>query len=201
MEIRTRHFCLALALALGVHVWALSRISLSPPEKEELKPEKIVYLELAALGAPEPEPEPEPPKPKPEPPKPLPEPQPPKPQPLLQPPPPPPPQQKGIPSGVRQGISQETLSRYLTTVFKMIDKKKKYPSRALRRREEGKITLRLTLARDGSLIDVVAQTEKPKALAEASIKAVRAAAPFPAFPKGLDKDKASFEIPVIYRLQ
>ena len=110
---------------------------------------------------------------------------------------------KGIAEGVLEGRAQnpEELSRYLTKLFRMIDAKKRYPSRSLRRGEQGTVTVRLTLGADGTLLDVRTTTRGPRRLVAASIRAVRDAAPFPPLPKALNRERAVFELPVVYRIR
>jgi len=154
-----------------------------------------------------PEPKPTPPE-KPAPPKPAPLPQPTPPQ--AAPPRPGPPQpgppaevrpRKGIESGVAGGTSQAEMNRYITTLFTMIDAKKVYPPQSLRRREQGTVVVRLKIAADGKLVDVTSPTEGPRRLVEASLDAVRRAAPFPPLPSSFKEKDASFEVPVVYKLQ
>jgi protein TonB len=108
---------------------------------------------------------------------------------------------KGIETGLAGAHAQDDMSRYVTTLFTMIDRKKEYPSQALRRHEQGTVAVRLRIGRDGKLIDVSSPTESPQRLVQASLQAVRDAAPFPPLPGSLDKAEAVFEVPVTYRLQ
>ncbi|MFQ5705791.1 MAG: TonB family protein [Gemmatimonadales bacterium] len=110
---------------------------------------------------------------------------------------------KGITEGVLEGRTQdpEELNRYLTKLFRMIDAKKRYPSQSLRRGEQGTVTVRLTLAADGTLLDVRATTRRPRRLVAASLKAVRDAAPFPPLPKALNRERTVFKLPVVYRIR
>jgi TonB family protein len=202
----------------------LPKVELPPPPPEPA----VVKPEPAPEPAPPPEPVVRP-LPKPEPPPKPPAPPPPKPTPAPPPPQPAPPQQpapaapapaapvptapraeapagpqkapKGIETGVAGARAQDEMSRYVTTLFTMIDRKKEYPSQSLRRREQGTVSIRLTIARDGKLLDVTSPTKSPERLVEASLQAVHDAAPFPPLPRSLDKDQAVFEVPVTYRLQ
>lgn len=203
----------------------------APPPQPELEPEpepEPEPVEVEPEPEPELEPEPEPPppditarpEPKPEPPKP-PEPVTPPPvvtpQPAPQPPPVPekpappavkppeqaakPPPKKGIKEGVAGAVSQEAMNRYVTTLFTMIDRRKVYPSQSLRRREEGTVIVRLKIAADGALLDVTSPTGEPERLVDASLNAVRRAAPFPPLPESFTSEAAEFQVPVVYKLQ
>lgn len=196
----------------------------APPPQAEPEPEPEPE---PAEVEPEPEPEPPPPditakpEPKPEPPKP-PEPVAPPPavaapQPPPQPAPPPERQEpappvataparetapkKGIKEGVAGGVSQDEMNRYITTLFTMIDKRKVYPSQSLRRREEGTVIVRLKIAANGELLDVTSPTGEPERLVDASLNAVRRAAPFPPLPESFKDGQAEFQVPVVYKLQ
>lgn len=108
---------------------------------------------------------------------------------------------KGIETGVAGGTSQAEMSRYITTLFTLIDAKKVYPPQSLHRHEEGTVIVKLKIAADGKLIDVSSPTEEPKRLVDASLEAVRKAAPFPPLPASLKQDQAEFQVPVVYKLQ
>ena len=108
---------------------------------------------------------------------------------------------KGIESGVASGTSQAEMNRYITTLFTMIDAKKVYPPQSLQRREEGTVVVKLKVAADGTLVDVSSPTESPSRLVNASLEAVRKAAPFPPLPASLKQAEAEFEVPVVYKLQ
>ena len=108
---------------------------------------------------------------------------------------------KGIETGVASGTSQAEMNRYVTTLFTMIDAKKQYPPQSMQRHEEGTVVVRIKIAADGTLIDVTSPTTDPHRLVDASLDAVRKAAPFPALPASLGKSEAEFEVPVNYKLQ
>ena len=108
---------------------------------------------------------------------------------------------KGIETGVASGTSQAEMSRYVTTIFTMIDAKKVYPPQSMKRREEGTVVVKLKIAADGALVDVSSPTEDPARLVNASLEAVRKAAPFPPLPASLKQAEAEFEVPVVYKLQ
>ncbi len=174
----------------------------TPPEAMK----KAVPLPPTVAVRPEPKPEPQPP----EPPQPPPEapaataPNPPAARERPAPPAPAPPEdkpRKGIETGVAGGTSQEEMSRYITTLFTMIDAKKAYPPQSLQRHEQGTVTVTIKIAADGKLIDVTSPAEEPRRLVSASLEAVRKAAPFPPLPSSLKKDEADFQVPVVYKLQ
>lgn len=108
---------------------------------------------------------------------------------------------KGIETGVASGTSQAEMNRYITTLFTMIDAKKVYPPQSLQRREEGTVVVKLKVAADGTLVDVSSPTEDHSRLVNASLEAVRKAAPFPPLPASLKQAEAEFQVPVVYKLQ
>lgn len=96
----------------------------------------------------------------------------------------------------------EVMAGYARQVLEQLDRHKRYPALSRRRGEEGTITLRLTLAADGRLVAVAAALDDaPARLVEASLAAVREAAPFPPLPGGLQVAEAVFTLPVSYRLR
>lgn len=108
---------------------------------------------------------------------------------------------KGIETGVEGGTSQAEMNRYVTTLFTMIDAKKVYPPQSLQRREQGTVVVKLEIAADGKLVDASSPTDDPKRLVDASLEAVRKAAPFPPLPASLKQAEAEFQVPVVYKLQ
>lgn len=66
--------------------------------------------------------------------------------------------------------------------------------------EKGNIKLAFTLIKDGNLIaePYIIETNNPK-LTLAALKAIKSAAPFPAFPKSFNKDKETFKINLDYQ--
>jgi hypothetical protein len=61
--------------------------------------------------------------------------------------------------------------------------------------------MRLKVAADGTLVDVTSPTEEPRRLVEASMEAARRAVPFPPLPASFQQAEATFEVPVVYKLQ
>ncbi len=173
-----------------------------PPLPPEAKKEAVPLPPTVAVR-PEPKPEPQPPEPPPEAPAAT-APNPPAARERPAPPASAPPEdkpRKGIETGVAGGTSQEEMSRYITTLFTMIDAKKAYPPQSLQRHEQGTVTVTIKIAADGKLIDVTPSAEEPRRLVSASLDAVRKAAPFPPLPSSLKKDEADFQVPVVYKLQ
>jgi TonB family protein len=69
------------------------------------------------------------------------------------------------------------------------------------RGETGGVELVITVAADGTLLDVSVVKEITRRLATSSVDAVRAAAPFPPFPSGLPGPTRNIRIVLNYALQ
>ncbi len=117
----------------------------------------------------------------------------------------PPAQQAALPqSSARQvdaALAKEALGHYVSRLHVLIAAHKSYPTQALIRGEGGTVTLYIALEHDGQLDDVTARSNASSLLVAASIEAVKAAAPFPPFPLGLDQQRATFEVPIVFKLQ
>ncbi len=90
---------------------------------------------------------------------------------------------------------------YRSNVMKLVYQQVVYPNRAVDRNQEGSVTLKVTLNRDGEL----AETELDEAseyglLNQAALKAVRRAAPFPAAPDALPDEQLELLIPVRFQI-
>ncbi len=91
---------------------------------------------------------------------------------------------------------------YAEEMLKKVYASTRYPSSAIRRGEEGSITLTLTVNRDGSLVSSeVTQSSLHPALNRAARAAAIKASPFAAFTQGMDFDSATFTIPIEFKLQ
>lgn len=94
------------------------------------------------------------------------------------------------------------MAGYAKVLLARLDHHKRYPALSLRRGEEGIVTIRLTLSADGTLVTVrPTDDDAPARLVEASLAAVRDAAPFPPLPTGLQGSEAVFTLPMSYRLR
>jgi len=98
-------------------------------------------------------------------------------------------------------LAKEALGQYVSRLHVLIAAHKSYPTQALIRGERGTVTLYIALEHDGKLDDVTARSNASSLLVAASIQAVKAAAPFPPFPEELDQQRATFEVPITFKLQ
>ncbi|MRX10604.1 TonB family protein [Pseudoduganella sp. FT25W] len=80
-------------------------------------------------------------------------------------------------------ISTEGIpTDYVNQVYARINRNADYPREAKMRRQQGKVSYRLTLNPDGSLVSFDIQSSGVEALDEAARDAIRRAAPFPRLP-------------------
>ena len=107
----------------------------------------------------------------------------------------------GTLKGIEGGISKGIINQYVTQVYKLIDAKKRYPRQSLMRKEEGIVLLEIIIRNDGQLKSVKSIKAKFQRLVDSSFDAVEAAAPFPAFPKEITKQKMVIQVPVIYKIR
>lgn len=98
--------------------------------------------------------------------------------------------------------SKVILRNFLELVSHRIDKAKRYPSWALDAGIQGRIIIRFTILKDGTLeheLQVV-KSSGAEILDNAAIAAIRAAAPFPAIPPSLGREKLKIELPLDFKL-
>jgi len=95
----------------------------------------------------------------------------------------------------------QVLSGYAVRLLGHLERHKTYPAAAMRRGEDGSVTLRLTLARDGTVVEALVVDQGSPRLAAAALDAIARAAPFPPFPDDLRGERAIFTVPILYRLR
>lgn len=109
-------------------------------------------------------------------------------------------QQFGVANGEASSIEHARIS-YQDMVATLIARAKRYPERALKRRMTGEGSIRLEISADGSLahFQILRSTETP--ILDEELRAmVDRAAPFPAFPSDLRKDRLALVVPIAFRL-
>ncbi len=101
--------------------------------------------------------------------------------------------------------SPEALAAYGGSLFHAINTTatRNYPARALKRRQEGVVPMRLTIDADGALVSAIVldKSEAPSRLITAALKAVQKAAPFPAFSNDLGNDQRQFDVRIVYKIR
>lgn len=98
--------------------------------------------------------------------------------------------------------AQERASQdYFSTLRAYIEQHKRYPRRALMRRQEGTVLLRFTVDRQGRIVaQDIAQSSGNPFLDRAAEGMLERAAPLPAIPEAIEADKVEIEIPVSFSL-
>jgi TonB family protein len=187
-----------------------------PPQPEPPKPEPPTPRVEQALPPPEPPPPPPTamdfPKPAPPPPPPPQQQAQPKPQPQRPPPaqrPPannqaatPAPSPLRNPTDVIIGPSGPSQNDYFMQLHRRLAQHRYYPQSARDRHQEGRVVVRLVIARDGRLLDArVERSSGVPAIDAAEVDTVKRAAPFPPLPLHVAGESASFLVPVTYELR
>lgn len=94
------------------------------------------------------------------------------------------------------------MAAYAEAMLKRVYASTRYPQSAIRRGEEGIVTLTLTINRDGSLASSeITQSSAHPTLNRAARAAAIKASPFAAFTQGMDFESATFTIPIEFKLQ
>ena len=89
---------------------------------------------------------------------------------------------------------------YLWGVVRKISQHRYYPKSSRENSEEGLVVARITVARDGRLLDVaVARSSGYPTLDNALIEVIRQAAPYPPLPNDMPGDRHTFLLPLNYR--
>lgn len=107
----------------------------------------------------------------------------------------------GVANGDAIPVEQARIS-YQDMVATLLARAKRYPERALKRGMTGEGSIRLEISADGSLADfeIIRSTETP--ILDEELKAmVERAAPFPAFPSDLRKNRLALVVPIAFRLK
>jgi len=100
---------------------------------------------------------------------------------------------KPLPAGPTEAEIKELSDEYKSGVKSAILANKSYPEMAQRLQHTGKVGLLIRISADGSLESVsVSSSSGYDELDEAALDAVRAAAPFDAFPEGIGKSVIKF---------
>lgn len=110
-------------------------------------------------------------------------------------------QQFGVANGEAVSLENARIS-YQDMVATLLARAKRYPERALKRRVTGEGAIRLEISADGSLANfqILRSTETP--LLDEELRAmVERAAPFPAFPSDLRKNRLALVVPIAFRLE
>jgi len=107
----------------------------------------------------------------------------------------------GVSNGTDISLEQARIS-YQDMIATLIARAKRYPERALKRRMTGEGAIRLEISSDGSLSNVEILRSTETQILDEELKAMaERAAPFPAFPSDLRKNKLALVVPIAFRLE
>jgi len=115
-----------------------------------------------------------------------------------------PPQQKrgaGRASTEAAGASPGVVLSYAARLAAHLNRHKRYPLAARRRREEGVVELRLLIGRDGTVIQGRVSLPGPKALSEAALRMLEEAKPLPPFPDAMPQSRIDVVVPISFKLR
>lgn len=94
------------------------------------------------------------------------------------------------------------LQKYLSLIREKIEKAKVYPERARRDGKEGLVKVEFTILAEGKLKKVkVVKSSGKRILDQATIKAIKQAAPFPPIPKALRMKETKINLAVVFELK
>lgn len=108
------------------------------------------------------------------------------------------------PSDEQSVLTAQTLlarQYYLNDVITKIHQQIRYPDRALKRRQEGNIRLKITLDRHGNLLNVIfIETSEHLLLNKEATRAINQATPFPQVPEAIAGQTVDLTIPLRFAL-
>jgi len=101
-------------------------------------------------------------------------------------------------------VSDSTiLQDFLKIISGKIEESKRYPGWAIDAGVEGKVVVRFTILRDGTLGEELrlVKSSGTEVLDNAAITAIKDAAPFPALPRALSRERLQIDLPMDFRLR
>jgi len=102
----------------------------------------------------------------------------------------------------RRVVEEADFGAYVGHLRESIVQHRVYPPQAIRRHEEGDVRLRILLAKDGRLLDILNLAEASAHLTQAARQAVESAAPFAPPPEGGAPDRQiAFDVTIAFRLR
>lgn len=103
---------------------------------------------------------------------------------------------------VRKVSDSTILQDFLKIISRRIEESKRYPGWAMDTGLEGRVVIRFTILQDGTLGEEIqlVSSSGTEILDNAAISALRNAAPFPALPKELRRERLQIELPMSFHL-
>lgn len=103
--------------------------------------------------------------------------------------------------GTKEGREVSAQERYRVELQAMLEKKKEYPLLARRLRQQGKVLVRFTLQRDGTVVAAeVVENSEFESLNRAAQKLITGISGLKPFPEDVKKNQWVFVLPVEYRM-
>lgn len=95
------------------------------------------------------------------------------------------------------GVSATLKASYRATISAILKRHKRYPSRALRRKQEGTVAITFIINKDGNLAGYrITDSSGHRLLDKAVEKMLKRAAPFPPFPGDMEQEFITLSLPV-----
>ena len=105
------------------------------------------------------------------------------------------------PGTVLYGMGASGRASYLTQIARRSSQFRFYPGAALENREQGRVVVSLTIARDGRVVDArISQSSGSRSIDAAEIQTMIKSSPFPPLPADIPGEQAVFEVPINYDL-
>ena len=113
------------------------------------------------------------------------------------------PRQVNKPKAPARKVGNPQLERqYSNNIRQMIEKKKVYPRKAKRRKQQGTVTVSFSVNKAGIVSKLrIVKSSGSKTLDNAALLAIKQVGRFPAIPVGIQKTFLSYTIPISYRLR
>lgn len=98
--------------------------------------------------------------------------------------------------------AKEREMDYYSLVSAHLNRKKRYPKKAKKARQQGIVTVRFTIHRDGNVTGISVKRSSGEAiLDQATLDLMRRVSPLPRIPKSLGKDSVTLSLPIEYSLK
>ncbi|TYC90951.1 energy transducer TonB [Novosphingobium sp. BW1] len=98
--------------------------------------------------------------------------------------------------------ARKAQADYFAMIAAHLQRKKSYPKEAKKARQQGTVTVRFTVTRDGSVSAVAIKTSSGHDLLDgATLDLLRRVAPLPSMPSSMERDSVTLALPIDYSLR
>ncbi|MBH0113405.1 energy transducer TonB [Novosphingobium sp. YJ-S2-02] len=98
--------------------------------------------------------------------------------------------------------AKKAQADYYAMIAAHLQRKKSYPKEAKKARQEGVVTVRFTVARDGSISNAsIKRSSGHELLDGATLDLLRRVAPLPAMPDSMERESVTLALPIDYSLR